>query len=90
MLIGRVSIAFVSTQVVHCIAFGVLAKDFVCFYFFILLWSVVSQTGIAEGQHPVQTRASLPNREEPVPLQEGALQEAGQEHGTIAHAVRLG
>jgi IS5 family transposase len=55
-----------------------------------LVWSVVAQTGIAESQHPVQSRASLPHREEPVPLQEGALQGAGQEHGTTAHAVRFG
>jgi hypothetical protein len=43
-----------------------------------------------KGQHSVQGGTSLPHRQEPVPLQEGALQGLGQEHGAASHPVRLG
>jgi IS5 family transposase len=54
------------------------------------VWSAAAQTGIAESKHPLQGRASFPHREEALPLQESALQEAGKEHRTTAHAVRFG
>lgn len=46
--------------------------------------------GAGLGAVALAGRASLPHRQEPVPSQEGALLRMGEEHRTIAHAVRAG
>lgn len=43
-----------------------------------------------KGQHQGEGRAPVPGDQAPVRAREGALPRAGEEHGAVAHAVRVG